>query len=130
MGESLINTCYRNKSQLSADFCRKFADICEICFWYYHLMQSGTARHSGEWVDCSGCSSLSKEENDNSWIIRGSFPLEIFNRDPRILFGLELLEYVDGKERNLVYPPGNYTDDLRLNLGYFTPDRTVVLELQ
>ena len=89
----------------------------------------GTARRSGEWVDCSGCSSLSKEENDNSWIIRGSFPLEIFNRDPRILFGLELLEYVDGKERNLVYPPGNYTDDLRLNLGYFTPDRTVVLEL-
>ncbi len=90
----------------------------------------GTARRSGEQVDCSGCSTLTKCEIDGGWKVSASFPLEIFARDPRILFGLEMLEYVDGKERNFTYPAGNFTDELRLNLGYFTPDRTVVLELK
>lgn len=90
----------------------------------------GLARKGGEWVDCSGSSELSGCEGDGCWIINASFPLELFERDPRILFGLELLEYIDGKECNQTYPPGNFTDELRLNLGYFTPDRTVVLELK
>ncbi|MBE6359255.1 MAG: hypothetical protein E7057_08430 [Lentisphaerae bacterium] len=90
----------------------------------------GTARRSDEKVDCTGCSSLTKSEIDGGWKVNASFPLEIFDRDSRILFGLEMLEYVDGKERNFTFPAGNFTDELRLNLGYFTPDRTVVLELK
>ena len=85
--------------------------------------------HSGEEVDCTGCSRLEKRETEDGWRVTAEFPLELFHRDRQILFGLELLEYVGGEERNLTWPSGPFQDELRLNLGYFTPDRTALLSL-
>ena len=72
---------------------------------------------------------LEKEEISGGWKVKGTFPLALFRGDSRILFGLQMVYYTENGERNCTFPPGEFTNELRLNLSYFTPDRLALLEL-
>ena len=96
----------------------------------FPVPNTGLARRSSEKVDLTECAELSKEESSGSWRVRGSFPIAMFEGAPRILFGLQLVCYTPDGERNITWPPGEFTNELRLNLSYFTPDRLVLLDLK
>ena len=93
------------------------------------LVNTAIARRSNECVDWAMCCTLAKQEVENGWEVTCRIPRALFPGKNRILFGLELVEYRDGKESNITWPPGKFEDELRLLLGYFTPDRLVMLEL-
>ena len=96
----------------------------------FPVPNTGLARRSSEKIDLTECADLSKEEISGGWRVRGSFPIAMFEGAPRILFGLQLVCYTPDGERNITWPPGEFTNELRLNLSYFTPDRLVLLDLK
>lgn len=96
----------------------------------FPVPNTGLARRSSEKVDLTECADLSKEEIPGGWRVRGAFPIAMFEGAPQILFGLQLVCYTAEGERNITWPPGEFTNELRLNLSYFTPDRLVRLDLK
>ena len=119
-------------------FCSNAEDAHEEYLKFYFLdlegetfpvPNTGLARRSNEKVDLTESAVLHKEEIPGGWKVNASFPLALFRGDQRILFGVQMVYYTDQGERNCTYPPGEFTNELRLNLSYFTPDRLALLEL-
>ena len=95
----------------------------------FPVPNTGLARFSKEKVDLTDSAFLEKQEIPGGWKVNGSFPLALFRGDSKILFGLQMVYYTENGERNCTFPPGEFTNELRLNLSYFTPDRLALLEL-
>ena len=96
----------------------------------FPVPNTGLARRSSEKVDWSECAELEKEEIAGAWRVRASFPIAMFEGSGRVLFGLQMVYYTANGERNVNWPRGNFENELRLNLSYFTPDRLCLLDLR
>ena len=83
----------------------------------------------GESYDFFSCATFRTEEQKNGW----RTTLEI----PRVMLGAEVVcfgikhEWTDkgGTFRSENYPAGDFPNEQRLNLGFFTPDRLILLDL-
>ena len=89
----------------------------------WSILVSGGAVHDSRNAAC-----VASSEKDGVLFVTARIPRALLGSDD-FRFGIEHYWTDGGKTHSEHYPPGDYPNEQRLNLGFFTPDRTIRIRL-
>ena len=89
----------------------------------WSILVSGGAVHDKWNAAC-----VASSEKDGVLFVTARIPRALLGSDD-FRFGIEHYWTDGGKTHSEHYPPGDYPNEQRLNLGFFTPDRTIRIRL-